>query len=142
MKLMVLDWQQPGQPGLLRCAAPQRPRRNAHGRVRSLHRPKAGGGGEASTFSAAAFDRREPTFRGHKAYAGYKAQALVMPEELALQLPLVKELLDLLNIPRCELAATRPTIFGRTSMPGARQRVGTAPSSPGTRTASSSSPTG
>ena len=50
-----------------------------------------------------AFDRREPTFR-HKAYAGYKAQRKPMPEELALQLPLVKELLDLLNIPRCELA--------------------------------------
>ena len=50
-----------------------------------------------------AFDRREPTFR-HKAYAGYKAQRKPMPEELALQPPLVKELLDLLNIPRCELA--------------------------------------
>ena len=50
-----------------------------------------------------AFDRREPTFR-HKAYAEYKAQRKPMPEELAIQLPLVKELLDDMNIPRCELA--------------------------------------
>lgn len=49
------------------------------------------------------FDRREPTFR-HKAYAGYKAQRKPMPEELALQLPLLKEVLDAMGIPRTELA--------------------------------------
>ena len=41
---------------------------------------------------AIAFDRREPTFR-HKAYDGYKAQRKGMPEELAQQLPVLKELL-------------------------------------------------
>ncbi len=50
-----------------------------------------------------AFDRREPTFR-HLAYEGYKAQRKGMPEELAQQLPLVKEALDKMNIPRYELA--------------------------------------
>ena len=50
-----------------------------------------------------AFDRREPTFR-HKQYAGYKAQRKGMPDELAAQLPLLKEALDALRIARCELA--------------------------------------
>ena len=49
-----------------------------------------------------AFDRREPTFR-HEAYDGYKAQRKGMPEELAQQLPLVKEALDAMNIPRYEM---------------------------------------
>ena len=49
------------------------------------------------------FDRREPTFR-HLAYDGYKAQRKGMPEELAMQLPLLKEVLDAMNIPRYELA--------------------------------------
>ena len=50
-----------------------------------------------------AFDRREPTFR-HKRYEGYKAQRKGMPEELAAQMPLVKEWLDKMGIPRLELA--------------------------------------
>ena len=41
---------------------------------------------------ACAFDLPEPTFR-HRMYDGYKAQRKGMPEELAMQLPLVKELL-------------------------------------------------
>ena len=45
---------------------------------------------------AIAFDRKAPTFR-HKAYAGYKAQRKGMPEELAQQLPNLKELLRLLG---------------------------------------------
>lgn len=45
---------------------------------------------------ACAFDLRAPTFR-HKAYSGYKAQRKGMPEELAQQLPVVKELLALLG---------------------------------------------
>ena len=49
------------------------------------------------------FDRREPTFR-HLEYAGYKAQRKGMPEELAMQLPVMKEVLDAMNIPRYELA--------------------------------------
>ncbi len=49
------------------------------------------------------FDRREPTFR-HLAYEGYKAQRKGMPEELAAQMPILKEVLDAMNIPRYELA--------------------------------------
>lgn len=45
---------------------------------------------------AIAFDMRMPTFR-HKAYDGYKAQRKGMPEELAQQLPVLKELLTLLG---------------------------------------------
>ncbi len=50
-----------------------------------------------------AFDRREPTFR-HLEYEGYKATRHGMPEELAMQLPVMKEVLDAMNIPRYELA--------------------------------------
>ena len=49
------------------------------------------------------FDRREPTFR-HKADASYKAQRKGMPEELAMQLPYLKQVLDAMSIPRYELA--------------------------------------
>lgn len=45
---------------------------------------------------AIAFDLKAPTFR-HKAYEGYKAQRKGMPEELAQQLPLLKELLQKLG---------------------------------------------
>ena len=49
------------------------------------------------------FDRKEKTFR-HKAYDGYKAQRQAMPDDLALQIPKLKEVLDAMNIPRYELA--------------------------------------
>jgi len=49
------------------------------------------------------FDRKEKTFR-HEAYEGYKAQRQAMPEELAIQIPKLKEVLDAMNIPRFELA--------------------------------------
>ena len=39
------------------------------------------------------FDRREPTFR-HKADENYKATRKGMPEELAMQLPWLKKVLD------------------------------------------------
>ena len=52
---------------------------------------------------AIAFDRREPTFR-HLEYDGYKAQRKGMPEELAEQLPVLKELLELLGYPLLEQA--------------------------------------
>ncbi len=45
---------------------------------------------------AIAFDLKAPTFR-HKKYAGYKANRHGMPEELAQQLPNLKELLELLG---------------------------------------------
>lgn len=49
------------------------------------------------------FDRREPTFR-HKMSAEYKANRHGMPDDLAAQMPVVKELCDLLGMPRMELA--------------------------------------
>ncbi len=52
---------------------------------------------------AVTFDMREPTFR-HKKYDGYKAQRKGMPEELAQQLPLLKELLEYLGYPIVQLA--------------------------------------
>ena len=51
---------------------------------------------------AVAFDMRAPTFR-HKAYAGYKAQRKGMPEELAVQMPVLKEVLGAMNIRLYEL---------------------------------------
>ena len=51
---------------------------------------------------AVAFDRREPTFR-HQACNFYKAQRKPMPDELAVQMPVLKELLDALGIRRLEL---------------------------------------
>ena len=48
------------------------------------------------------FDVKAPTFR-HTLYDGYKAGRRPMPEELAIQLPLCKELLDALCIKRYEL---------------------------------------
>ncbi|MCR5825077.1 MAG: DNA polymerase I [Oscillospiraceae bacterium] len=49
------------------------------------------------------FDRREPTFR-HLSFPDYKAQRKGMPEELAMQLPVLKDVLDAMNVPRYELA--------------------------------------
>ncbi len=48
------------------------------------------------------FDLHAPTFR-HKASAAYKATRKPMPEELRMQVPVLKEVLDALNIPRYEL---------------------------------------
>lgn len=49
------------------------------------------------------FDRREPTFR-HKMSEEYKANRHGMPDELAAQMPVVKEILDLAGIKRMELS--------------------------------------
>ncbi len=49
------------------------------------------------------FDLKEPTFR-HRAYADYKAQRKPMPDELAAQMPILKEVLDAMGIRRYELA--------------------------------------
>lgn len=51
--------------------------------------------------TAVAFDLKAPTFR-HKANASYKANRKGMPEELAQQMPVIKELLGYLGIRRIE----------------------------------------
>ena len=48
------------------------------------------------------FDLKAPTFR-HRAYGQYKAQRKGMPDELAVQMPILKESLDAMGIHRYEL---------------------------------------
>ena len=48
------------------------------------------------------FDRKAPTFR-HLAYPAYKAQRKGMPEELASQMPILKDVLAAMNIPTYEM---------------------------------------
>ena len=55
------------------------------------------------THVAVAFDLHAPTFR-HKLYADYKAGRKPMPDDLAKQMPIIKEVLRLMNIRICELA--------------------------------------
>lgn len=53
-------------------------------------------------FCIAAFDLRSPTFR-HKKVASYKANRKGMPDELAMQMPKIKELLQALGVMVLEL---------------------------------------
>ena len=53
------------------------------------------------THMAVAFDMKAPTFR-HLEYGEYKAGRKKMPPELAMQIPLLKEILDAMGIPRIE----------------------------------------
>lgn len=53
-------------------------------------------------YLCAAFDLKAPTFR-HKMYDGYKAQRKPMPEELAKQMPISKEILSLMDVPLLQL---------------------------------------
>ena len=48
------------------------------------------------------FDRPEPTFR-HEAYADYKATRTGMPDDLAIQMPILKACLEALGIAQAEL---------------------------------------
>lgn len=56
---------------------------------------------EKPQYLCVAFDLKAPTFR-HKEFAGYKAQRKGMPQELAVQMPVIKEVLDAMNIKRLE----------------------------------------
>lgn len=58
---------------------------------------------KAPTHMAVAFDVHAPTFR-HKMYDEYKAGRKPMPEDLASQFPVLKEVLDLMNVRICEMA--------------------------------------
>ena len=59
-------------------------------------------GEESPDALCVAFDLHAPTFR-HKEDETYKATRKPMPEELRMQVPVLKEVLDALNIPRYEL---------------------------------------
>ena len=52
---------------------------------------------ENPDYICVAFDMKAPTFR-HKEYDGYKAKRTGMPDELAVQLPVLKEVLSAMNI--------------------------------------------
>lgn len=54
------------------------------------------------THMAIAFDMKAPTFR-HKAYEEYKAGRKKMPPELAMQIPLLKDVLRAMNIKQIEM---------------------------------------
>jgi len=54
-------------------------------------------------YICAAFDVKAPTFR-HEQYKEYKAQRKPMPDDLAKQLPIAKEVLAAMNIPVLEMA--------------------------------------
>ena len=54
------------------------------------------------SYMAVAFDLHAPTFR-HQMYDGYKAGRKPMPEELAVQMPILKEVLKEMGIRICEL---------------------------------------
>ena len=57
---------------------------------------------ENPQYICVAFDLKAPTFR-HIKYDGYKANRKGMPEELRVQMPVVKEVLDAMNIKRLEM---------------------------------------
>lgn len=54
------------------------------------------------THFAVAFDLHAPTFR-HKMYTEYKAGRRPMPDELAVQFPILKDVLRIMNIKICEM---------------------------------------
>jgi DNA polymerase-1 len=58
---------------------------------------------EAPDAVCVAFDLPAPTFR-HEQYEAYKATRKGMPDELAVQMPILKEVLDAMRLPRYELA--------------------------------------
>ena len=79
---------------------------------------------------AVAFDEKGPTFR-HTAYEGYKATRKPMPDDLASQMPILKEILSAMHIPTYSLQAGRPTIFSAPPDGSAEKTAGTAWWSPG-----------
>ena len=54
------------------------------------------------TYVCACFDLKSPTFR-HLKFSGYKATRKPMPSDLVLQMPLLKEIMDAMGIPRIEM---------------------------------------
>ena len=53
-------------------------------------------------YVAISFDLKAPTFR-HKMYSEYKGTRKGMPDELAEQMPMIKEVLTAMNVPILEL---------------------------------------
>jgi len=57
---------------------------------------------ENPQYLCVAFDLKAPTFR-HKQFEGYKANRKGMPDELRVQVPVIKEVLDAMRIKRLEM---------------------------------------
>ncbi len=76
---------------------------------------------EAPDSIAVAFDLKAKTFR-HEMYDGYKAQRKGMPDELAMQLPIIKEVLNAMNISILELEGYEADdIIGSLSLKGEKE---------------------
>ena len=60
-------------------------------------------------YLCAAFDLKAPTFR-HKMYDGYKAQRKPMPDELAAQMPIAKDILRAMGVTIFEKEGFEPII--------------------------------
>lgn len=76
---------------------------------------------QSPDYIAVAFDMKAKTFR-HEMYDGYKAQRKGMPDELAMQLPLLKEVLSAMNIPIIEREGYEADdIIGSLSLKGEKE---------------------
>lgn len=82
------------------------------------------------------FDRKAPTFR-HLAYDGYKATRKGMPDELASQMPILKDVLSAMNIPIYEMDGWEADDLMGTIAAKDTAAAGTPSWSPATRTPSS-----
>ena len=73
------------------------------------------------SYMAVAFDLKAPTAR-HKMYEGYKANRKGMPDELAQQMPMIKEILKAMNIDIVEMEGYEADdILGTLSRYGEKQ---------------------
>lgn len=103
MKLMILDGNSivnRAYYGIRMLNAPDgTPTNGIYGFLSILHKLL---GDEDPEALCVAFDLAAPTFR-HKQFDGYKAQRKGMPEELAVQMPVLKEVLDAMGVLRLEL---------------------------------------
>ncbi|TYQ13333.1 UNVERIFIED_CONTAM: DNA polymerase I [Acetivibrio alkalicellulosi] len=78
---------------------------------------------EKPDYICVAFDLKAPTFR-HKQFEGYKAKRKAMPEELREQVPLMKEVLDAMNIKRLEMEGFEADdILGSIALCGEKRNV-------------------
>ncbi|MBL7995257.1 DNA polymerase I [bacterium] len=78
---------------------------------------------EKPEYIAVVFDTPEPTFR-HKKYAPYKATREKMPEDMAPQLPLVKQMSEALGVPAIELPGFEADdIIGTLSVRAAKENI-------------------
>ncbi|MDR3209816.1 MAG: DNA polymerase I, partial [Oscillospiraceae bacterium] len=102
MKIMLIDGNSlinRAYYGIKQLTAPDGTPTNAvYGFLRILNKLLAD---ETPDALLVAFDTREKTFR-HEMFDGYKATRHGMPDELAVQMPMLKDVLDAMNVARAE----------------------------------------